>query len=64
MVVKSITPLSDNELNRIREILHDAKDPNKTLIETFPTAYNHMDIEGQGFTSGAILMITLTRFIL
>ena len=47
MVVKSITPLSDNELNKIREILHSSKNPNETLRDTFPTAYHHMDMEGQ-----------------
>lgn len=47
MIVKSITPLSDGELNRIREILTESKCPNESLRATFPYAYHHMDIAGQ-----------------
>ena len=47
MIIKSITPLSDSERERIREILRESKCPNESLRATFPYAYHHMDLEQQ-----------------
>lgn len=43
MIIKSMTPLSDNELNMIRDILSEANCINEALRRTFPHAYSHMD---------------------
>lgn len=53
MIVKSITMLSDAERNKIRQILSESKCPNESLRATFPTAYHHMDAEGQVIYFGA-----------
>lgn len=47
MIVKSITVLSDSEMNKIRQILSESKCPHESLRAAFPHAYHHMDIEGQ-----------------
>lgn len=46
MIVKSMTPLSDAELSKIRGIFAESKCPNESLRETFPTGYHHMDADG------------------
>ena len=43
MRIKSIVPLSDIELRRIREILEESKCPNESLRATFGDGYHHMD---------------------
>ena len=47
MIVKSITMLSDSELNKIRQILSESKCPHESLRATFPYAYHHTDLEQQ-----------------
>lgn len=53
MIVKSITMLSDCELNKIRQILSESKDPNQALKDAFPGGYHHMDFERQIIYFGA-----------
>ena len=43
MRIKSMTPLSDNELNMIRDILTEANCVNEALRRTFEDGYSHMD---------------------
>jgi hypothetical protein len=45
MRIKSITPLSDFELLRIRNILKESRCPNESLRATFPEAYYRIDEE-------------------
>ena len=42
MIVKSITPLSDNELNKIREIFDTEENPEEALYNYFPYAFHHI----------------------
>ena len=42
MRIKSIVPLSDVELRRIRDILQESKCPHESLKATFPHTYHHM----------------------
>ncbi len=53
MIIKSITPISDGEMNKIREILSESKCPNESLRATFPYAYHHIDLENQVIYFGA-----------
>lgn len=43
MIIKSITMLSDSELNKIRGILKESKCINESLRATFPHTYSHID---------------------
>jgi hypothetical protein len=45
MIVKSITQLSDNELNKIKSILKESRCPNESLRATFPDGFHHIDEE-------------------
>lgn len=45
MRIKSITPLSDNELNKIKSILKESRCLNESLRATFPHGYHHIDEE-------------------
>ena len=45
MIIKSITQLSDNELNKIKCILKESHCPNESLRATFANGYHHMDEE-------------------
>ena len=47
MRIKSIMPLSDTELRRIRDILMESNCPNESLRATFPETYYRID-EVQG----------------
>ena len=43
MQVKSITPISDYELNKIREICESKQDIEEALYDAFPYAFHHMN---------------------
>ncbi len=45
MRVKSITPLSDNELYQIKRIMTESRCPNESLRATFADGYHHIDEE-------------------
>ena len=42
MRIKSITPLSDAELNLIRETLKESDTPDQSLYSAFPCGFHHM----------------------
>lgn len=46
VVVKSITPVSDNELNLIREIFEQGEDVEAALYNRFPYAFHHISSDG------------------
>lgn len=45
MRVKSIMPLSDTELKKIRDIMKESICPNESLRATFPETYHRIDEE-------------------
>ena len=51
MIVKSNTPLSDNELRRIHEIFDEEENPDAALYNTFPNMKHR--IEGDVIYLGA-----------
>ena len=45
MRIKSITPLSDNELHKIKRILKESSCPHESLRAAFSDGYHHIDEE-------------------
>lgn len=42
ITIKSISPLSDSELNLIREIFETDENPEEALYNAFPYAFHHI----------------------